>query len=169
ATRRETRRCSSAHRALWTVLLLPGGGPRPGYPWAVTVTCLLAGIFTNTDQRGFHRTRRSASGFAARAEGSAESPPDRGRGHSGAGTGMPPRCAHPASGVQHHLGVALDALVELAVRLRGLAQGELVGDHEAGLGPAGDDHVPQLAVVALDVALPGAHDLALFEHPPDGH
>jgi hypothetical protein len=45
---------------------------------------------------------------------------------------------------------------------------DLLGDHEAGLGPAGDDQVPQLSVVGLDVGLPRAHPRALLEELAGG-
>lgn len=55
--------------------------------------------------------------------------------------------------MNQHLGVAIDALIELLVRLRRVVDVDVVADDEAGLGAAGDDQVAQVAVVGFDVAL----------------
>lgn len=55
--------------------------------------------------------------------------------------------------MNQHLGVAMDALIELLVRLRGVVDVDVVTDDEAGLGAARDDQVAQVAVVGFDVAL----------------
>src|SRR5579859_2569440 len=70
--------------------------------------------------------------------------------------------------MQDDFGVALNALVELLVGLRGLFEWDLMRDDKARLGAARDDEVAKLAVVALDIALPGAHPQALLEHLADG-
>jgi hypothetical protein len=44
-------------------------------------------------------------------------------------------------GMQHDLGIAFNALVELLIRLRRLLQRRLVRDDETGLGAARDDHI----------------------------
>src|SRR4051812_5020609 len=70
--------------------------------------------------------------------------------------------------VQDDLRVALDALVELLVRLGCLLEPELVRDDEARRRPARDDQVAKVPDVALDVALPRAHPQALLEQLADG-
>ena len=55
--------------------------------------------------------------------------------------------------MNQHLGVAINPLVELLVRLRRIVDVDVVTDDEAGLGAAGDDQVAQVAVVGFDVAL----------------
>lgn len=59
--------------------------------------------------------------------------------------------------VQHDLRVALDPLVELVVRRGRLVQGQFMRNDEVRLRPALDDHVAQVPVVALHVALPRTH------------
>src|SRR5258706_14909434 len=67
------------------------------------------------------------------------------------------------SGVQEHLGPAILAGVELAIRSRRTLEGELVGDDERGLGASSDDLIPEQPVVALDRALPGSDGDSLLE------
>lgn len=55
--------------------------------------------------------------------------------------------------MNQHLGVAINPLIELLVRLRCLVDVDVVADNEAGLGAAGDDQVAQVAIVGFDVAL----------------
>ena len=56
--------------------------------------------------------------------------------------------------MNQHLRVALNTLVELLVCPRRLIDLNLVGDDKRRVSTAGDDHVAQVAIVLLDVALP---------------
>ena len=55
------------------------------------------------------------------------------------------------------LRIAILPAIELRIGLRRLIDGDLVADDEGGLGAAGDDHVAQVAVIGLHVALPGSY------------
>src|SRR5690606_21888060 len=102
------------------------------------------------------RRRRRGNGVTSAGHG-----PARGSHLPRAGTGC------PVSGVQHDLRVAVHPLVELVIGVGRLVQSELVGDDEAGLRPALDDHVAQVPVVALHVALTRADPQALLEQLAD--
>jgi hypothetical protein len=52
--------------------------------------------------------------------------------------------------------------IKLYIRLRRLLNADLVRDNEGGLGSPGDDHVAQVTVVLLDVALTCAYCQALL-------
>ena len=52
-------------------------------------------------------------------------------------------------------GIAINALVELLICHLGFVDTDLVADHEAWRGFAGDDQVAEIAVVLLHVALAG--------------
>lgn len=58
--------------------------------------------------------------------------------------------------MNQHLGVPVDPLVELVIRHFSILDTDLVADDEAGLGLAGDDEVPQVPVVCLDITLPSS-------------
>lgn len=64
--------------------------------------------------------------------------------------------------MDNHLGVAVLALVELVVGDFGVVEPDLMRNDKARLGLARDDHVAQVAVVRLDVALAGAESKALY-------
>ena len=53
------------------------------------------------------------------------------------------------SRVKKDLGVAVDALVELLVRIGSTLKGQVMRDHERRLGASSDDEIPQVAVVFL--------------------
>jgi hypothetical protein len=64
--------------------------------------------------------------------------------------------------VNQNFGVPILPPIKLNIRLRGLLNADLVRDDEGRLGATGDDHVAQVAVVLLDVALACAYCQALF-------
>lgn len=56
-------------------------------------------------------------------------------------------------GTEQDLRVAIFSLVELVVRLLRILQTHLVTDHETGLRIAGNDEIPKISVVLLDITL----------------
>lgn len=55
------------------------------------------------------------------------------------------------------LRVAFNSLVKLLISLGSLINADLVRDNEAWVCPARDDHVAQVSIVSLNVALTGAN------------
>lgn len=71
--------------------------------------------------------------------------------------------------MNQHLGISLDPLIKLLICRRGIVDGDLVADNEAGLRLAGDDQVAEIPVVVLDVALASRQGEALLEELAEGH
>jgi hypothetical protein len=65
----------------------------------------------------------------------------------------PPRPLEATVGMDKHLGVPFDPLVEFFVRNFRVFEADFVADDEARPGSASDDQVTQVAVVGFDVAL----------------
>lgn len=63
--------------------------------------------------------------------------------------------------VDQDLGVSVFPLVKLVVCNLCVVDGDLMRDHEAGLGLAGNDEIAQVPVVGLDVTLAGCERQAL--------
>lgn len=59
------------------------------------------------------------------------------------------------------LRISLDPLVKLVIGGLGIVDAHLMTDHERRLGLAGDDQVPQIPIVLLDIALAGSKGEAL--------
>lgn len=56
-------------------------------------------------------------------------------------------------GMNNDLSVPIFPLVKLVIGNLSIIQRDLVGNHEARLGLASDNHIPQVSIIGLDVAL----------------
>ena len=63
--------------------------------------------------------------------------------------------------MNQHFRIAFDTLIKLLVCLRRFVNTDLVRDHEGRVGAAGDDHIAEVAVILLDVALTRSKSEAL--------
>lgn len=71
--------------------------------------------------------------------------------------------------MNQHLCVPILPPVKLDIGIRRLLNANLMTDDETGLGAAGDDHVAEIAVVGLHIALTRPDGQALLEQFAEGH
>jgi hypothetical protein len=64
--------------------------------------------------------------------------------------------------MNQNLSIPILPPIKLYISLRRLLNADLVRDDEGGFGAPGDDHVAQVAIVLLDVALACAYCQALL-------
>ena len=57
--------------------------------------------------------------------------------------------------------ITFDTLIELLICLRRIVNTDLVGDDKGRVGAAGDDHIAEVAVILLDIALTRSKSKAL--------
>ena len=63
--------------------------------------------------------------------------------------------------MDQNLCIALDALVKLLVCLRRFVNTDLMGDDKGRVSAAGDDHIAEVPVIFLDIALTRSESEAL--------
>lgn len=64
--------------------------------------------------------------------------------------------------MDQNLRITLDALIKLLVRSRRFINPDLMRDDKGRVGAAGDDHIAEVAVISLDVALACSESEALY-------
>lgn len=69
----------------------------------------------------------------------------------------------PPIRMNDNLSIPILPLIKLLISSFRIRKTNFMRDHKAGLGLARDNHVPQVPVIRLDVALPSAEGEALFE------
>lgn len=69
----------------------------------------------------------------------------------------------PSIRVNNDLGIPILPLIKLLISSLRIRKTNLMRNHKAGLGLAGDNHVPQVPVVGFNVALAGAEGKTLFQ------
>src|SRR5579884_1585790 len=69
---------------------------------------------------------------------------------------------------ENNLRIAFDALVKFIIGRRGIVERNVIRDDKAGFRTTRNDHIAQVAIVALHVALPGAQAQALLKELAKG-
>src|SRR5215469_4291208 len=65
--------------------------------------------------------------------------------------------------LENNLRITLNTLIKLVICHRGIVERDCIRDHKARLRSSGNNHVTQVAIIALDIALSSSQAQALLE------